>query len=172
MIQTVIEAIYGTPWWAWIGLAYLVFIGVRALKPSIKPIQNILILPTIFLILSLQGLFKSFTVINVAIWLSTVLIGAVFSRFLHRNISIRADRVHHLIGLPGTITTLFIVLFIFTVKYYFGYQMAVNPGRIHVFSFNLARLGIFAFITGISIGKFSVLLYKYFTISSTNLKNE
>ena len=170
MIKTIIEAILGTPWWAWAGLAYLLFIGIRALKPSIKPIPMILILPTIFLILSLQGLFRNFTIINVTIWISAVLIGAAFSFFLHKNISIQADRAHHLIALPGTITTLFIVLFIFCVKYYFGYQMAINPSRIQEFSFNLGRLGIFAFITGISIGKFSVLLYKYFTISSTNLK--
>ncbi len=170
MIQTVIEAILGTPWWAWVGLAYLLFIGIRALKPSIKRIQNILILPTIFLILSLQGLFRSFTLLNLTIWLFAVCIGAGFSLLLHKSISIKADRINHLIALPGTRTTLFIVLFIFAVKYYFGYQMAVNPSRIQDFSFNLGRLGIFAFITGISIGKFSVLLYKYFTIPSTNLK--
>ena len=51
MLYKVLDAITGTPWWAWVGLVYVITIGVMNLKTRVRKLAKIFILPVIFLVI-------------------------------------------------------------------------------------------------------------------------
>ena len=47
IIKFIIHTIIGTPWWVWIILVYLLFVGIKALKPRIVYLPKLFIIPAV-----------------------------------------------------------------------------------------------------------------------------
>ncbi len=54
----VLQIVANTPIWVWVLLAYLLFIGIRALRPSTAPLWRIAILPMVFFVWGLASLYQ------------------------------------------------------------------------------------------------------------------
>ena len=129
LFHSIFEAAINTPWWVYILFIYLLFIGIKASKPAVVHIAKLAAIPLVFTYLSLETLILSFNinVLSVGTWLISVLAGIGLGVWLVKSLQIQVDRAKKLIGIPGTWSTLIIVLIIFASKYYFGYQAGIDP---------------------------------------------
>ncbi len=171
MIDFILEALRKTPWWVFALFAYLVVLGVKALKERTLPLRKIFIVPALFTIWSLYSLITKFH-LNIylsPIWGLAVLVGYFASWHLSLRIRIRADKKKHLITLPASCVPLISFLLIFSAKYFFGFLYATDPQA----KFNVAFLGtdlaISGLINGIFVGKLLALIHKYKTTPHTDI---
>ena len=117
-MNMVLQIVVNTPPWVWVLLAFLLFLGIRALQPSTAPLWRIAILPTVFCVWGVSGLFSLHkpTPERVVPWLVAIGIGMAISRLQ----PVRADKTRRLVRVPGGPLTLVLILGIFATKYVFG----------------------------------------------------
>ncbi len=128
-MQFAIEAVIRTPVWVWALLAFLLFIGIRGLRPTVASFGRLLILPAVFLVWGLSGFATSygFRPIGIAVWLAALVVGAGIGWLVARSIEIHADKERGFIRLPGTTVNLVLILIIFATKYTLGVQAGMRP---------------------------------------------
>ena len=160
-----------TPWWVYLLFAYLIWVGVDASKTQIEPLTKVFIAPAIFTYLSIETLITAFhlSFFTVTIWSAGILLGAVLGAWFLKRYTMRVDRDNKLIEIPGTWSTLVIIILIFVTKYYFSYQLGVDPAKAQQTGFELSALGLSGLFTGRFIGGAAVYVYRYFTEPSVSL---
>jgi hypothetical protein len=170
-MNSILSIIAGTPLWVWLALIYLLIRGIIALKPRKISIYKIFILPTIFLYLALNGLFLTQNFVSfVSLVRCLSLFAGTFMGFvLTKNVVIRADRKNKLIKIPGSPFTLFLVLGIFCIKYYFGFKSATDPVFAQTMTFILSKTISTGLLSGTSIGRAARYFYTYKTERQTDL---
>ena len=150
-----LDLLKGTPSWVYILLFFLIYKGIKAIHGSTKRLTKLLILPAVFLVLSLHKVTDPYY------YILFLILGLIVGWMLYRNIKIRADKVKHLIALPGSVLPLILILIAFAKGYYFGYESAVHPEYLKQHWFTLLTLITSGFFSGIFIGRAAVFLYKY-----------
>ena len=162
----------GTPAWVYILFFYLLFIGIKSMKTGVVSLKKLFILPIIFFFMSLHTLLASFdlTVGSVVIYIVSLALGSWVGWLFAKNKVLAFDKKHHLIKLQGSATTLILVLLIFSIKYYFGYALAVDPTRVQDFTFRSLMIASSGIITGIFIGRAFLYLHKRSKAPHTDLK--
>lgn len=113
----------GTPVWVWLVLAELLYVGIKATRSRIVYIPTLFVIPVLLLGLKYKALFSQET----GILLGALLLSAVISFIAHRNARIEVIKESWSVRLPGSYSTLIILLSFFAVKYYFGYLGSVAP---------------------------------------------
>lgn len=163
-----------TPWWVYVLLIYLIYIGVKASKTRVVKLPVIFIIPLIFVGISLHTLFSSFSIDGVAMltWLCAILFGLMLGWRQIYHYVLRVDKEHQLIQVPGTWSTLTIVLAMFAAKYYFSYELVTNALFVSSPVFKNMALIIFGVAAGFFIGKLLCYLYRFKTLRHSNLVNE
>lgn len=171
-MTTILQMLTGTPWWVYLLLAYLIIIGVKASKTRIVPLKKLLIVPVLFILLSIHTLLTSFeiTAFSLASWLVATLIGISLGWFFIYRLNLAVDKPHLLIQTPGTWSTLLIIIIIFMTKYYFAYELAIAPQLIKNDIFEFSLLAISGVCSGFFVGRLICYLYRLQTNSSVNLK--
>lgn len=155
-----LQIITGTPYWVWLLLLYLIFVGIDALKDSVLSLSRLAIMPLIFLLWSLFSLLgKAWIVLGVypVAWAVGSGLGYLF---MHK-LAIKVDRTTRLIFIPGTAVTLLLSLGFFLLKYILGATYALHPlmkENLYVVSFDAALSGLFA---GFSFGRFLKIVQEY-----------
>ena len=152
------QMLSNTPWWVYVVFIVLLQIGFAARKPRIVPFKRLIILPLIFLILSLVGLWEheQFTLHNVFLWLIAMLPGIFLGWMQFHALRIKAIKNTHELYIPGSWLILGIVLLVFAIKYYIGYHEDIDARFIE----HAARwmLLLYGFFTGLFIGRLSYAL--------------
>ena len=150
-----------TPWWVYVLLAYLIRMGLLATQTRIISFKKLLILPLLLSYFSVQTLMTSYVINNTTIStaLIALLLGLVLGYWQVFRLQLKTDKNHFLLQVPGTWSTLVIILMIFCTKFYFHYQLAARPDVINQLLFMLSFLAISIFCCGFFIGK--VLCYFY-----------
>ena len=173
MFIKIYEAILGTPIWVWLALVYLIFIGIINLKTRVQKLYTIFILPVIFLLIFIQSLISNykFSLYPWTIWLTALFLSIIFSWLLFKNIKIKADKQKKLIQIAGSKSTLFLVLTVFIVKYFFGYVEDVKPLISENSIFITLKLIFSGGISGLFIGRALCYLYKYHKTRHENFIN-
>ena len=165
----IFETIKGTPWWVFPLFAYLIWVGIGALKPQVVSLKKMFILPLVFLIWGIWGLIGSFDGYkDILIWIIFTVIGYFVGWGIYQIYRIRADKKKLLIKLPGTRFVLVFIILIFATRYFFGYYQATHlemSPLIH--AVNLVFSGM---ITGIFIGRSMALLHKFAKADHEKLK--
>jgi hypothetical protein len=153
----------GTPLWVWALLALLLYLGIRALRPSTAPLWRIAILPTVFFVWGLYGLYAmhAFTVQRILPWAAALAAGTVIGIGIAGRHPIRADKARNLVYLPGSALTLLLGLAIFAIKYVFGVLHAIAPARFAEPQLWLTELAVSGVLTGMFIGRFAGLWRQY-----------
>jgi hypothetical protein len=159
----IVEIIARTPWWVWLLFLFLLWIGVRALRPAVTPFWRLAILPAVFLAWGLQGLLTRYPIgaFSLGVWLAAVAIGIAFGLLLVARIQLRADRAHGLVWLPGGATTLVLILSVFAARYTFGVLQGMTPAIISDPRFLVADVGVAGLVSGIFLGRLIGLWRKY-----------
>jgi hypothetical protein len=159
----VLRIVANTPIWVWVLLAYLLFIGVRALRPGTAPLWRIAIMPTIFFLWGLFSLYQlhGLAPAKVLPWAAALVGGIVVGMLIASLRPIRADKVRHLVRTAGGPLTLVLILLIFTTKYEFGFLHATQPALFAEPRFWLTEIAISGVLAGMFIGRFAGLVRQY-----------
>lgn len=147
----------GTPAWVYAIFVYLMFIGLKATQRRTMYLPALFIIPVILLSLRLYNVESA----DITSYFSFLALGGLIGMVLAWNTKLEMHKKTFSITLPGTWQTLFLLLAVFTVKYFFGYQQAIseefNPS-LHYWSLISS-----ATITGIFWGKSLFYAYKYYS---------
>lgn len=162
-MQFAIETIAGTPIWVWLLLAFLLFIGIRALRPTTASFVRLAILPIVFLVWGLSGFATTYGYrpSGIAVWLVALLLGFVLGLFAAHSIEIRADKERGLIRLPGNALNLVLILIIFSTKYTLGVIAGIRPSITGEMLFMATDVGMSGWLTGLFAGRLFGLWRKY-----------
>lgn len=160
-MEAIYDALNHTPWWVFLLFIYLLKVGVDASKPSKVSLIKLFILPTLFFLLSLNNLYTAVqtTPFNFLIYGIFLGFGLIVGYFLVKNLSINFDPETREVILPGTYTTLVLILFIFSSKYYFGYSLANDPNLLEDTYFERLMLAVSSLWAGIMVGRLGRIVY-------------
>lgn len=168
-MESIIEALKGTPWWVYVILVVIIKMGLEARKSRVIPLKKIFIFPVLILAWSIFGIFQHFNgVADLFYWIIFVIIGCYLGYRLVKGFLIRADRKKHRIKVPGTNLILIMALIIFATKYFFGYYYATHTYIPE--SINILRLATTGLISGILVGRVFCYLKKFANAHHENLK--
>jgi hypothetical protein len=171
-METIKLILSSTPTWVYILLAYLIFIGIKSSKTNVVSIIKLAVIPIIFSVMSVETLTSSFNLsdLTVGIWAISIIVGAAIGFIQIYRLKLKVDRKNLLIKVPGTWSTLILVLIIFASKYYFGMELAMDPNFAHQSIFEFTMLAISGLFTGMFVGKLLCFIYRMKTNKSVNLK--
>ena len=164
-------AIKCTPLWVWPLFAFLLYRGIKALKTRVVPLKKIFILPAVFISLGLYRLMSSSGTIPLQNlwWLFAFTAGILLGFLLFKRSKIQADKKKYLIKLPGTTSTLIMVLAIFSIKYCFGCISALNPTLAKNIMFLHLKLVTSGIISGLTLGRSLLYFTKHKNSKHTDL---
>lgn len=158
-METIWSAALGTPWWVYALLLYLITIGIKASKSHVVSLQQLFILPLIFSILSISSIMDlSLSIVTLTSWGIAVLLGILLGWMFVKRLEVRVDKKQRLIEMPGTWSTLLIILAIFASKYYIGYRLDINPDLAGIGSFQMWIMSVSGACMGLLLGRLFYLL--------------
>lgn len=153
--------IVATPWWVYVILIYVMIKGIKAFQTQDLPYAKIFIIPLLFLALGMSSLIHYLTNGSAPaldlLWLAGLAVGYVLNQLVLSNPIISVNHKQKTIKLKGSPWLLIYLLAIFSVKYYFGYQLAVYPDKIN----DMASMSIFLGFSGLFTGIFISKLWQY-----------
>lgn len=160
-----------SPWWVYVLFIYCMFIGYKASKTGIVPLGKLIALPAIFLAMSIETLINSFkiTPFLFGVWIFAIIVGTGLGWLQICKQAIRVDKEKKLFEVPGTWLTAIVIFLIFAVKYYFGYELAADPGLTKQTTFEVAMLFLSGAFSGLFVGKLLNFLYRLKTSPHTPL---
>ena len=163
-----------TPWWVYLLFVYLMFIGYKASKTGVLPLGKLVILPAVFVAMSIETLINSFkiTPLLFGIWLLSILLGAGLGWLQIFKQAIRVDKEKKLFEVPGTWATAIVIFLIFATKYYFGYELSADPGLTKQTYFEVTMLFFSGVFSGLFVGKLLNYLYRLKTSEHTPLEEQ
>lgn len=159
-MPNVLQIIKGTPYWAWLLLIYLIFVGIEALKDRKVTLFRLAIMPMIFIIWSVFSLYSKtyFALIVYPVaWVVGISLGFLFMQKLN----VKVDKASGFIALPGSKVPIILSCSFFLMKYSLGVAYALNPlFKISsvVTGFDAGLSGIFS---GFSLSRFLKILHEY-----------
>lgn len=159
--MNILDIILGTPYWVWIVFTYLLWVGIQATKPSTVPLWRMSIIPLIFLVWSLSSIYSRCIACTqlIGFWGAAFTIGVLVGRYLMSRLDFRIDAA--MIHLPGSSSTLILSMFFFILKYGLGVMYALNPIMRSDFMVQGFDVMISGLISGIFIGRFGYIVYRY-----------
>ena len=155
-MDTVMQFLNGTPWWVWVLLGYLLWRGIKGLKPAETSLVKLAIIPVIFAVWGVVGIVVHYGVSAASLlpWLLGLAAGTGFGWWLLRHLRITVDAATGRLHRPADYTLLPLLMTTFVVKYGFEATLAINPAMAQDSSFRIAHLLLSGIFTGIFIGKF------------------
>jgi hypothetical protein len=152
-----------TPWWVYLLLAYVIFIGIKASKSRTVSLRKLFILPVIFLALSLEMLVSHFDLntLSICTWLGSVLLGSLIGALLVVRQPITVDRDKKALHLGGSWSTMILIFIIFSGKYYCGYALSADPGAVINTHTEIAVLAISGACSGTFLGRMLYYIFCY-----------
>lgn len=138
-----VSVINHTPFWVWLLFIYLLRRGCNSLNPQPVLPQKTIILPAIFIILSVHQLLEQFKFAE--FWLLGIAMGIVAGYVIFsaqiKQMYFTAD---HQITLPGSSNLLILLMAVFISHYLFGVLVVTNPAPI----WSILNIAISGFTSG------------------------
>lgn len=171
MIDVIWRTLSNTPWWVYLLLIVLLKLGIEASKPQVVPIRRMVILPAVFIWMSTHTLLTAVNpnAFTISTWLISIVMGAVVGWWQVQNFRLRVDKSNGLLELPGTWTTLIFIIIIFGTKYYFGYELSIDPYRHTDTWFEFSMLAVSGLCTGFFIGRLICYVKRLYNDPQTDL---
>jgi len=162
-METMVSILSGIPLWVYAVLAYGIFMGIRAMAVRTVSLKMLLLLPLVFLGLSLSSLVPLAVgaPLVAVVWLLCVALGAVLGWFYLTADPLSVERDKGRLVVPGTWVVLVLFLTIFAVKFVFGYQSAVHPEVAALPGFRFVVFGLSGISTGIVVGRTAKLYLSF-----------
>jgi len=163
-METIVQFLKHTPTYVYAIFAYLLYVGIKSSKDRVVSIIRTPIIGLVFLYLAASTIYKSFPDTGF-IW-GTFFLSLITGSFLGYlqvyKQDIKIDKAKKLIALPGTWSTIIILLIIFVGKYYIGYNHHEKPEMFQKLEFQLLGLGIMGISSGLFVGKTINYFYRFF----------
>ncbi|HWR06695.1 hypothetical protein, partial [Sporomusa sp.] len=102
-------------------------------------------------------------------WATTILLGSAVSFYQLIRLDVKVDKKQFLIQLPGSWSTLIVMLLIFSSKYYFSYDLAINPHHAELTEYKLSMIAVSGLLTGFLQGRLVGYLYHFKNSANSNL---
>ena len=150
-----LHIIEGTPLYVWVILVYLLFVGIKSLNTRIIYLPKLFIIPLVLLTIK----YKTFLSSDAITFFLAIILGAIWSFFIHKNDTIKIVKDSLSVELPGNHSTLIILISFFLVKYYFGYLNSTDHDLALKYSF--IENVISGLFSGYFIGRAIQYTYKY-----------
>lgn len=122
-MSSILTAVSGVPFYVWLILGYLIYVGMQALKPRVVSVNRLIFLPLVLIALK----YNIFTSQDAWVYAAGILTGMTAGYFKARKISIEVNKASRMLVLPGSSSLIVVLLGFFVLKYYFGYLQAVDP---------------------------------------------
>lgn len=167
-METIFDALKGTPWWVYLVFVYVLYIGILGLKSRTISLGKVFLLPFIFLLWSVWSLIRGYQAqSDIWIWILFLVIGGIAGWGMMQKFNVRGDHKKLLVRVPGSPMILILVLIVFGVKYFFGYMQAIGESGIVFHSLYLVISGL---VTGIFAGRAFAILRKFSKTKHEKLK--
>jgi len=163
-MEAVKQAIIHTPVWVWPLLALLIWLGIAAMRTRQVRVARLIVLPTVFLALSISGLFSSpLPVLEaVGIWLAGLAVGGLIGRSIAPRHGVTIARDRQRLTVPGSVVPLILILVIFAGRYAAGYAFGRYPELRQDALAVIVTASYAALCTGVMLGRTLPLLRAYF----------
>ncbi len=151
----ILNIIAATPFWVWLLLIYLLFVGIRSSRQRVIYLPKLFIAPLIFLGIK----YKAFLSQD-SIWFClAILVGITigFLSYMKSTIEVISDSMS--VKIPGSYSTLLIFIIFFLLKYYFGYLESANKDL--ATKYLLFEVVISGLFSGYFLGKAIFFSYKF-----------
>jgi hypothetical protein len=125
----VIAIVQHTPVWVWGLLAALTSLGLWQTRDRQMSLRRITVLPLVMVVLSLSGVLGAFgpSIAALAAWAAGVAAAQVAASHLLDLRGAAWSPSTECLRVPGSWLPLTLILGLFAVKYFAGYNLAVNP---------------------------------------------
>jgi len=156
------DIVTGAPWWVYVLFFVLISQGMKATKPRTISIKRVVILPLLFLIWSIYGLFQKLQLgffSLIPLWIVCIAIGTYLGIREVRSWKIKVDRKKEEITLPGNYSTLILILLIFIIKFFWGYIYATHTDIPYWIYFSDVLTG--SIVTGFFVGRSTFFFNTY-----------
>jgi hypothetical protein len=123
--------IKSTPPWVWFLLAFLVYRGIKALAPRKMTPQRMLLLPIVFLVWALVGIFFELRNLSIAlpVFVATLALGGALGwQLALRQPRASLERESGLVQRPGSAMPLVLICIGFSLKYAISVFLARHAG--------------------------------------------
>lgn len=143
-----IAVLRGTPIWVFVLFAYLLSTGLKRLQPGVRPLHRMWMLPGVFIVWGLLGLFarNGSVAIVLSQWIAGATVGLLLGAAL--DVPMQVDRIRGLVWQPGSVLPLLRNQSIFLAHYFLQVAAALNPAASH------SLLGWNVVVSGLSAGYF------------------
>lgn len=162
--MNLLQIIKETPFWVWLILAEIVYVGIINLRTRIIYLPKLFIIPFILLMVQYQVLFSQ----NILEFCLSIIGGTITSFLIHARKKIKVIKNIRSVEVPGSSGTLIILLSFFIIQYYFGYLKAVSSQLF--FKYALTSHIISGLFSGYFIGRALCYSFKYWKSLVSNLK--
>lgn len=152
-----------TPTWVIILFFVMLYLGIKRCYTRTMNPARLILLPLIFLVLSLGHLFHLFRSVpmTLAYWLVGILAGVYLGRLHVGKKTVRVNKQKWLIEVPGDWTMLLLIMGIFVVEYMINYLQAVSSPIAQSALFPIVTIIITSLITGMTIGRNGTYFYLF-----------
>ncbi len=151
----IIQILQKAPFYAWPLLAYILYVGVKARKKNTVPLVGALLIPFFFFCWASYGIFKHTTLQEILLLGGALTLGCSIGFAMVRSMNISVDKSNQLLEIPGSSTTLFLALSIFTLKFSSGVLVSLHPelkGTWFLLAIELVATLISGLFAGMGIG--------------------
>jgi hypothetical protein len=160
-MQMIMSIITGTPWYVYLIILYLIFVGFKAVKGGSVPIAKLFILPILFVWMSVSEITSSITITSPHVLVAAI--GAILGAYIlgwlpYSKLNITADPSKRLLHIPGSWFSLALIIITFAVKYTIGVTLAIDSNITGVLLYSL--LFASSLFTGAFVGRLAFGLYK------------
>ena len=171
MVDIIWQALKHTPPWVYVLFIYLMYRGFRVTRTRVMHIGKLFIMPTLFFILSIEMFITSMeqNTFTVGLLVAAMCFGALLGWVRVFRSDIKVDNKKKKLQLPGSWNTLIIILLVFFSKYYFSYQLSLDPHKIEQTGFEYAMLAVTGICAGMLIGRLANFVYRLKTDPHTPL---
>lgn len=157
------EILINTPWWVWGLFIYLVYRGIALLSPNEISPQRMLIMPCLFLVWSVYGIFHKLHMPWLALLVFAVAIGAGLLTgriiMLGQPAAIRNTETG-IIHRAGSTIPLIIILVNFSFQYILNVYIAFHPNAVAELNFTIFYSAVCGLADGLFWGVFVANLTK------------
>lgn len=163
------EILINTPWWVWVLFAYLVYRGISLLSPNQISPQRMLLMPCIFLIWSVYGIFSRLDMpwMALLVFMLALAAGMLLGRIIMRGQPCAiVDSNTGMIQRPGSVIPLIIILMNFSFLYILNVYAGYHPESLAEIKFTVIFSAASGLADGLFWGIFVTNLTKAFGVKS------
>jgi hypothetical protein len=144
----IFEILRHTPVWVYALFAYLSWVGLKRLQPSVRDVRRVYVVPVVFIVWGLSGLAQRVDVLPHAggYWFIGAALGAAFGLMLQQRMQV--DRLRRRVLQPPSIVPLLRNLAIFGSHYLLNVAAAIHPRE------SADYMGWDVIVSGLSAGYF------------------